>query len=145
MLRKIVLIAALAAPYGLLNAAPVVSNTANNTTATKPAPPLRQGQNNSAVNNTTSASNAVTALQQKHKLELAEQQKRLALLEQANQTALAQNQELQLKNDNLNVQVQVLQSERSAQMFIYGAVTFASGTLLGLIIYSVIYTRRRRF
>ena len=44
---------------------------------------------------------------------------------------LAQNQELQLKNDNLGVQVQVLQSERSAQMFLYGAATLAVGVLLG--------------
>ncbi|WP_221175087.1 hypothetical protein, partial [Staphylococcus aureus] len=52
-----------------------------------------------------------------------DQASRLKQLEHANLEALAQNQELQLKNDNLSVQVQVLQSERSAQMFLYGAVT----------------------
>ena len=72
-----------------------------------------------------------------------QQQNRLELLEQANQKALAQNQELQLKNDNLTVQVQVLQSERSAQMFLYGAVTFGSGIFIGLIIYNLISSRRR--
>ncbi|HCU76566.1 MAG TPA: hypothetical protein DGS69_14555, partial [Acinetobacter baumannii] len=45
-----------------------------------------------------------------------DQASRLKQLEHANLEALAQNQELQLKNDNLSVQVQVLQSERSAQM-----------------------------
>lgn len=55
-----------------------------------------------------------------------------------------QNQELQLKNDNLSVQVQVLQSERSAQMFLYGAVTLAGGVLLGFFIASYIHTKRRR-
>ena len=90
------------------------------------------------------APNTLAGLQQKHKLELEQQHKRLGLLEQANQEALAKNQELQIKNDNLAVQIQVLQSERSAQMFLYGAVTFGAGTVTGLIIYSLLYTRRRR-
>lgn len=86
----------------------------------------------------------LATLQQKHKLELAEQEKRLALLEKANQEALAKNQQLQINNDSLGVQIQVLQSERSAQMFLYGAVTFGVGTVFGLILYGVLYTRRRR-
>ena len=65
-------------------------------------------------------------------------------LEKANLEALSQNQELQLKNDNLGVQVQVLQSERSAQMFLYGAATLAVGVLLGFLIASYVYTKRRR-
>ena len=69
---------------------------------------------------------------------------RLAQLEKANLDALAQNQELQLKNDSLGVQVQVLQSERSAQMFLYGAATIAVGVLLGFLIASYVYTKRRR-
>ncbi|SPL69800.1 hypothetical protein [Acinetobacter stercoris] len=73
-----------------------------------------------------------------------DQATRLQQLEKANLEALAQNQELQLKNDNLGVQVQVLQSERSAQMFIYGAATIAVGVLLGFLIASYIYTKRRR-
>lgn len=115
------------------------NNTTTNATANNAAAPLRQA--NTPI---TDIPPTMAALQQKHKAELAQQQQRLALLEQANQTALAHNQELQLKNDNLTVQVQVLQSERSAQMFIYGAVTFAGGTLAGIIIYSILYTRRRR-
>ena len=73
-----------------------------------------------------------------------DQSMRLQQLEKANLEALAQNQELQLKNDNLGVQVQVLQSERSAQMFIYGAVTLAVGVLLGFLIASYAQTKRRR-
>lgn len=68
----------------------------------------------------------------------------LQQLEKANLEALAQNQELQLKNDSLGVQVQVLQSERSAQMFIYGAVTLAVGVLLGFLIASYAQSKRRR-
>ena len=73
-----------------------------------------------------------------------DQSMRLQQLEKANLEALTQNQELQLKNDNLGVQVQVLQSERSAQMFIYGAVTLAVGVLLGFLIASYVHTKRRR-
>jgi hypothetical protein len=69
---------------------------------------------------------------------------RLQQLEKANLDALAQNQELQLKNDSLAVQVQVLQSERSAQMFLYGAATLAVGVLMGFLIASYVYTKRRR-
>ena len=73
-----------------------------------------------------------------------DQATRLQQLEKANLDALAQNQELQLKNDSLGVQVQVLQSERSAQMFLYGAATIAVGVLLGFLIASYVYTKRRR-
>ena len=73
-----------------------------------------------------------------------DQETRLQQLEKANLEALSQNQELQLKNDSLGVQVQVLQSERSAQMFLYGAATIALGVLLGFLIASYVYTKRRR-
>ncbi len=73
-----------------------------------------------------------------------DQATRLQQLEKANLEALSQNQELQLKNDSLGVQVQVLQSERSAQMFLYGAATIAVGVLLGFLIASYVYTKRRR-
>lgn len=73
-----------------------------------------------------------------------DQATRLQQLENANLEALTQNQELQLKNDNLGVQVQVLQSEQSAQMFLYGAATIAVGVLVGFLIASYIYTKRRR-
>lgn len=69
---------------------------------------------------------------------------RLAQLEQANQDALARNQELQLMNDNLTVQVQVLQSERSAQMFLYGAVTLAVGAFIGFLLANYILSKRTR-
>lgn len=80
----------------------------------------------------------------KIKAMVKDQSSRLQLLEKANLEALTQNQELQLKNDNLAVQVQVLQSESSAQMFLYGAATLAVGVLLGFLIASYIYTKRRR-
>lgn len=80
----------------------------------------------------------------KIKAQIQDQANRLKQLEHANLEALAQNQELQLKNDNLTVQVQVLQSERSAQMFLYGAMTLAAGVILGFLIASYIYTKRRR-
>ena len=73
-----------------------------------------------------------------------DQATRLQQLEKANLDALSQNQELQLKNDSLAVQIQVLQSERSAQMFLYGAATIAAGVLLGFLIASYVYTKRRR-
>lgn len=80
----------------------------------------------------------------KTKALVKDQESRLQQLEKANLDALSQNQELQLKNDNLGVQVQVLQSERSAQMFLYGATTLAVGVLLGFLIASYVYTKRRR-
>ena len=83
-------------------------------------------------------------LQQLLKALVKDQATRLQQLEKANLEALSQNQELQLKNDNLGVQVQVLQSERSAQMFLYGAATLAVGVLLGFLIASYVYTKRRR-
>ncbi|MCH7316171.1 hypothetical protein [Acinetobacter sp. ANC 3882] len=80
----------------------------------------------------------------KVKAMIQDQASRLKQLEHANLEALSQNQELQLKNDNLTVQVQVLQSERSAQMFLYGAMTIAVGVILGFLISSYIHTKRRR-
>lgn len=69
---------------------------------------------------------------------------RVHQLEEANQEALARNQELQLANDNLAVQVQVLQSERSAQMFLYGAATLAVGAIIGFILCNSILSKRSR-
>jgi septal ring factor EnvC (AmiA/AmiB activator) len=69
---------------------------------------------------------------------------RIHQLEEANQTALARNQELQLMNDNLAVQVQVLQSERSAQMFLYGAATLAIGAIIGFILCNSLLSKRSR-
>lgn len=72
------------------------------------------------------------------------QEIRMQQLEKANLDALSLNQELKIKNDNLAVQVQVLQSERTAQLFMYGAATLAAGVLLGFILAGYIYTKRRR-
>lgn len=83
-------------------------------------------------------------LEARTKALVKDQETRLQQLERANLEALSQNQELQLKNDSLGVQIQVLQSERSAQMFLYGATTLAVGVLLGFLIASYVYTKRRR-
>ncbi|RZF49525.1 hypothetical protein EXE30_15115 [Acinetobacter halotolerans] len=101
----------------------------------------------SAVTKPLTAEQIAKAKQQqeaKNKALIQDQANRLKQLENANLEALTQNQELQLKNDNLTVQVQVLQSERSAQMFLYGAMTIAVGVILGFFIASYVYTKRRR-
>ena len=132
-------------------------NTAQTTTTQPASPtipaPLRQAsaQTATSATNTTKPSDATAranlnkAIEQAVAKRSVDMQKRLTQLETANQTALAQNQELQLKNDNLTVQVQVLQSERSAQMFLYGAVTLGLGVIIGVILYNFMSTRRRRF
>jgi len=104
------------------------------TNAAEPAKPLTAEQ----------IAKAKQQQEAKVKAMIQDQASRLKQLEHANLEALAQNQELQLKNDNLTVQVQVLQSERSAQMFLYGAVTLAAGVILGFFIASYVYTKRRR-
>lgn len=127
---------------------PVPAPTANPTSPT--TPPLMQHTVPTDANNSnhkTGQALTPAQIQQKHKQELDAKQQRLTALELANQQALSQNQELQLKNDNLIVQIQVLQSERSAQMFIYGAITIAIGAAIGFLIGMFIFTRnqRRRF
>lgn len=122
--------------------APVASVTANTTAPT-----------NTVTANASPTTKPLTAEQiakQKATAEanvkalVKDQATRLEQLEKANLEALSQNQELQLKNDNLGVQVQVLQSERSAQMFLYGAASIAVGIFVGFLIASYIYTKRRR-
>ena len=132
-------------------------NTAQTTTTQPASPntsaPLRQASAQAATSATNTAkpsdatarANLNKAIEQAVAKRSVDMQKRLTQLETANQTALAQNQELQLKNDNLTVQVQVLQSERSAQMFLYGAVTLGLGVIIGVILYNFMSTRRRRF
>ncbi|GAC1376582.1 MAG: hypothetical protein NVS3B3_15780 [Aquirhabdus sp.] len=73
------------------------------------------------------------------------QTKRLDELEVANRDALTRNQTLQLENDNLSVQVKVLQSDRGAQMFIYGAVAILVGALIGYLVASNFLRRTRRW
>ena len=124
-------------------AAPAASTAPVQPNATTAAP----------ANATTAAAKPLTAEQiakakqqqdAKVKAMIQDQASRLKQLEHANLEALSQNQELQLKNDNLTVQVQVLQSERSAQMFLYGAMTIAVGVILGFLIASYVHTKRRR-
>lgn len=121
----------------------VVAATATTTAVTNPAPPSTVVEPTQPL---TAEQIAKEKLLQEAKVKamVKDQSSRLAQLEKANLDALAQNQELQLKSDNLAVQVQVLQSESSAQMFLYGAATLAVGVLLGFLIASYIYTKRRR-
>ncbi len=77
--------------------------------------------------------------------ELQKQASRLAQLEQANQQELTSNQALQLENDNLKVQVKVLQGERSAQLFLYGALTAALGALSGYMFSTHLHRKTRRW
>lgn len=115
--------------------------------ASKPTAQIRTvAATNSERNTLTAEQVAKQKIQQdaRAKALVKDQEVRLQQLEKANLEALAQNQELQLKNDSLGVQVQVLQSERSAQMFLYGATTLAVGVLLGFLLASYIYTKRRR-
>ncbi|MDP1445726.1 hypothetical protein Q8G43_12280 [Acinetobacter schindleri] len=131
---------------------PAVANTPPQTLpANKPGIMPVAASNNPLVQNPaakplTAEDIAQTKAQQDAKVKalVKDQATRLQQLEKANLEALTQNQELQLKNDNLGVQVQVLQSERSAQMFLYGAATLAVGVLLGFLIASYVYTKRRR-
>ena len=120
---------------------------------TSPTPQAKSSVTATATNATGTAAKPLTAEQiakakqqqeAKVKALIQDQARRLKQLEHANLEALAQNQELQLKNDNLTVQVQVLQSERSAQMFLYGAMTIAAGVILGFFIASYVYNKRRR-
>ena len=103
-----------------------------------------------AANTPTTGKTSLDATKNKAQQEAAikalvkDQETRLQQLERANLQALAQNQELQLKNDNLGVQLQVLQAERSAQMFLYGAVTVVVGVVLGFLLAGYIYNKRRR-
>jgi len=124
------------------------SATTTATTTAKPAP-----ANSAVVADPNAETKPLTAEQiakakadqdNKIKALVKDQAGRLKQLEQANLDALTQNQELQLKNDNLLVQVQVLQSERSAQMFLYGGAVMGVGVFLGFLIASYIHTKRRR-
>jgi predicted hotdog family 3-hydroxylacyl-ACP dehydratase len=93
----------------------------------------------------TTPAQAVAGVQAHLQAELQKQAIRLGQLESANREALTQNQTLQLENDNLAVQVKVLQGERSAQMFLYGAATIAVGAVLGFLWASAMQRRNRRW
>lgn len=72
-------------------------------------------------------------------------QQQVDQISEAHQAAMTQNQALQLANDNLSVQVKVLQSEQSAQMFLYGAATIGIGGVLGFMLGNVMARRQRRW
>ncbi|ENX32529.1 hypothetical protein F889_03511 [Acinetobacter colistiniresistens] len=126
--------------------APAAPATAAATAQTQPTTTVPATATTTAAKPLTAEQIAKAKQQQDAKVKamIQDQASRLKQLEHANLEALSQNQELQLKNDNLTVQVQVLQSERSAQMFLYGAMTLAVGVILGFLIASYIHTKRRR-
>lgn len=112
---------------------PVASQPSNTVVAPKPT----------GVASTTPAKPVLPTAQQ-FQQQIKQHGVRIHQLEEANQNALARNQELQLMNDNLAVQVQVLQSERSAQMFLYGAATLAVGAIIGFILCNSMLGKRSR-
>lgn len=115
-----------------LPATPAAASTAVATSKTTGTPPVK------------TATKPAQPTAQQYQQEIKKGNIRIQQLEQANQTALARNQELQLGNDNLTVQVQVLQSERSAQMFLYGAATLGAGTIMGFILCNYMLGKRNR-
>ncbi|MFT4021186.1 MAG: hypothetical protein QM666_06695 [Acinetobacter sp.] len=124
----------------------VVTPKPTNTTQTPTTTNQGKGNNPPSLVEMTPAQIAKNKAEEDAKIKamVKSQTTRMQQLEQANLEALAQNQELQLKNDNLGVQVQVLQSERSAQLFMYGAATLGIGVLIGFFIAGYVYTKRRR-
>ena len=52
-------------------------------------------------------------------------------IDQANRDLLAQNQQLQLQNENLNIQVKVLQGDRSSEGVRNGALAVLAGLMVG--------------
>ena len=78
------------------------------------------------------------------KVVVEEQSSRLEKLEKSQISLLEQNQTLKLQNDSLNVQLQVLQAERSTQMFVYGAISVALSVLFGFILAVYMQSKRRR-
>ncbi len=111
-------------------AAAATTTTTTAAVAGKPVAPVRPSMETQIANLTKQVNSQTTRLNQ---------------LEKANQEALAKNQTLQLENDNLTVQVKVLQSDRGAQMFIYGAVAILIGALIGYICANYFSRRNRRW
>lgn len=72
-----------------------------------------------------------------------ENYERYQALEKNNLEVIAKNQELQMQSDNLAVQVQVLQNERTAQLLFYGAMIALSGAVLGFLV-GYFFARRQR-
>lgn len=135
-----------AQPVDVAAPAPVVR-----TAPAAPASPLKLLDNGVVVDTridpVTNKPRALSSLDQLNFLrrEYLRQQQRLTELEQANRRGMALNQTLQLDNDNLSVQVKVLQGDRSAQMFIYGAITMLVGMVAGYLISARLWSARRRW
>lgn len=148
-----VVVTTLATLHGQAFAAPDdASSKATQTPPTSVAQPTTTAK---APTNTVAAANAKTEPAVTNKPPTLETQfanlsklsktqtTRLNELEIANRDALTRNQTLQLENDNLSVQVKVLQSDRGAQMFIYGAVAILVGALIGYIVANQLRGNRR--
>jgi hypothetical protein len=67
-------------------------------------------------------------LEQRRQQELVANAERI---DKANRDLLAENQQLQLQNENLNIQVKVLQGDRSAEGIRNGALAVLAGLLAG--------------
>ncbi len=112
---------------------------ATTTTAQPTATPVNTKTEPAAVNKPPTLETQFANLSKLSKTQTT----RLNELEIANRDALTRNQTLQLENDNLSVQVKVLQSDRGAQMFIYGAVAILVGALIGYIVANQLRGNRR--
>ena len=137
MLRPIVITLLISgAPLSAGVAATPVPPTASSTA--KPSP---------ATANPNKPMTAQQYIQQQHELRQAvkKMQQQVDQVIAAHQVAITENQALQLANDNLSVQVKVLQSEQSAQMFLYGAATIVIGGVMGLILGTLMARRQRRW
>lgn len=142
--------AAVAAPAAASPSA-TTANTPSNAPAQPATSPLKLLPNavvvDTRIDPVTQQPRALSSLDQLVFLrkEYLRQQQRLNELDQSHRQGLALNQSLQLDNDNLSVQVKVLQGDRSAQMFIYGALTMLVGMVAGYLISARLLSARRRW
>jgi uncharacterized secreted protein with C-terminal beta-propeller domain len=134
-------IAAVIAMFFVLHAGQTLAAPSQTTTATTPAAKSLTSKPEPAVIKPPTLETQFANLSRISKT----QSTRLDQLEIANRDALTRNQTLQLENDNLSVQVKALQSDRSAQMFIYGAVAILVGAIIGYIIASQFFRNTRRW
>ena len=137
----------------LLSGLPLTMAVAAPATPAKATPAPASASSNTAKPRSASTAppnrpmTAQQYIQQQYELrqEVKKMQLQVDQISEAHQTAIAQNQALQLANDSLSVQVKVLQSEQSAQMFLYGAATISIGGILGLVLGHVMGRRQRRW
>ncbi len=127
--------------FAAQDVAPITTVETSSTTPANQLPSTARNAASAVVTKPLTIETQFTSLKKLSKT----QSTRLDLLEIANHNALAQNQTLQLENDNLKVQVKALQSDRGAQMFIYGAVAILVGAIIGWIVASQFSRRTRRW